>query len=96
MSETQRWGNEVIALAIALTVIGIVIGVGILVQSQFESIKIGEQSLTIPEGVKLSTYAPYIQTIIVILIIAAIVSIVFTLVIPKLRAAAGGAGPAPT
>lgn len=95
MSEMQKWGNEIIALAIVLTVIGIVIGVGLLVQGQFESISItrGTQVtyIDIPSGLELSSYSGYIQTLTIILIVAAIVTVVFSIVIPKLRAAAGPA-----
>ncbi|MEM2569221.1 MAG: hypothetical protein QXT67_04705 [Candidatus Bathyarchaeia archaeon] len=93
MSEVQKWGNEIVALGIVLTIVGIVIGIGMLVQSQFESIEIIKGTNTtyidIPSGLELSSYASYIQTLTIILVVSAIVSVVFTIVIPKLRQAAG-------
>lgn len=85
MSEVEKWTNDILAVAIIIATVGIAAGVSILITSQFESIRVGDTNITIPEQFKLTAYTPMIGLLLTILTIMLVVGVVFGFIIPKLR-----------
>lgn len=92
MSEISRHSDELLATVIIIATIGIAVGVGIVITSQFENISIRlpngtNVNVVIPEQLKLQNFTPFISLGVMLLIIMLVVGIVFGLVIPKLKEA---------
>ncbi|MEM1699499.1 MAG: hypothetical protein QXD83_06440 [Sulfolobales archaeon] len=85
MSDVEKWTNDILAVAIIIATVGIAAGVSILITSQFESIRVGDTSIMIPEQFKLTAYTPMIGLLLTILTIMLVVGVVFGFIIPKLR-----------
>ncbi|MEM2261550.1 MAG: hypothetical protein QXW20_07580 [Ignisphaera sp.] len=88
MSENvSRWTNELMTTIIVIATIGIAVGVSMLIVQQFESIQIGNTSITIPAEFKLSHYSPLIGLLVMMMVIMLVVGVVFGVIIPRLRGA---------
>lgn len=85
MSDVEKWTNDILAVAIIIATVGIAAGVSILITNQFESIRVGDTNIAIPEQFKLTAYTPMIGLLLTILTIMLVVGVVFGFIIPKLR-----------
>lgn len=90
--EVTRWTDQLVALIIALIVIGVVFAVGVLVQEQISAVPVVLPNGTtvtphVPSGVSLSGYGNYISTLILMIIIAVIIGVIFGFIIPYIKGA---------
>ncbi|MEM2591926.1 MAG: hypothetical protein QXI60_05005 [Thermofilaceae archaeon] len=83
MSEVEKHGSMIIMLVIAITVIGITMGVTGLILAQIGSI----QGVSIPPELTPSYYQGQLGLVLTLVVVAVVVSIIFGYVIPKLKGA---------
>lgn len=97
MSEPRiaTWGREVQAVVIVLVMLGITLGVGLLLEGQFDSMIKNITGTGIPSMFRISFHQATLGLLMTLLVISALILLVFGVVIPTIQKGASGGGPAP-